>query len=148
MVPMGFLLDATHCKTPWKWNVNLKPTGLCKAGMRTQGKKPAWFMHSHIKMKLSQSLVCLLSDKKHLQKMFYSFVRTLEQVRERCDLITNASLTWGPGGPLGQNDSGREEGCIIWCSRHSSSVSRASSFYMTENIWVNMQPYAACGRNT
>jgi len=87
-------------------------------------------MHSHIKMKLSQSLVCLLSGKKHLQ-MFYSFIRTLEQVRRGCGLITNASLTWGPGGPAGQCNSGREEACVTWSSWHNSFISRASSFYVT-----------------
>lgn len=46
-------------------------------------------MHSHITMKLSQSSVCLLSGKKHLQ-MFYSFVRALEGMMWfNCKCITH-----------------------------------------------------------
>lgn len=84
--------------------------------MRTQGKKPTRFMHSHVKTNLSQSLICLLDYKRHLQKTFNSIIRTLERVREYCGLVTNASLTWGPGGPAGQRDSGGEKACVVWSS--------------------------------
>lgn len=58
----------------------------------------------------------------------------LEKAKDQWGLITNTSLTWGPGGPAGQCDLGSEAACIIWSSWHNSFISRASSFYVTQNM--------------